>query len=356
MTNARRRRCVSAVAAVRLATAGTTPIAQQQDGFRFKSGVELINVTATVTDRSGRFAGACGRKTSSSTRTTSRSRSRTSAPSARRSASASCVDTSGSMPGEKWSARRNHRSVPPALPDEHDEFFLYRFSADADLVHDWTEDRDRLSSSLAPHSPQRRHRDVRRGRRGGADGAGRPESQEGGRDHLGRQRHQQPRQRVGRQAAGASRPRCWSTRSASTARDNRRFSARRRRFSAAAADADSVSLPRRPRRRGIPLPHSRPPSGGGGGGRIRSAADDRVNVMALREMTDDSGGRTEIVRDSRDLDPAIASIADELSQQVLPRLPESRAQGRPLAHHPRRSARSFAEGPRAQGLRRDALI
>jgi hypothetical protein len=32
-------------------------------------------------------------------------------------------------------------------------------------------------------------------------------------------------------------------------------------------------------------------------------------------MTDDSGGRTEIVRDPRDLDPAVASIADELSQQ-----------------------------------------
>ena len=26
-----------------------------QDGFRFRSGVELVNVTVTVTDRSGRF-------------------------------------------------------------------------------------------------------------------------------------------------------------------------------------------------------------------------------------------------------------------------------------------------------------
>jgi hypothetical protein len=32
-------------------------------------------------------------------------------------------------------------------------------------------------------------------------------------------------------------------------------------------------------------------------------------------MTDDSGGRTEIVRDARDLDPATAGIADELSKQ-----------------------------------------
>ena len=34
-----------------------------------------------------------------------------------------------------------------------------------------------------------------------------------------------------------------------------------------------------------------------------------------RELTDDSGGRTEIVRTARDLDPATAGIAHELSQQ-----------------------------------------
>jgi len=32
-------------------------------------------------------------------------------------------------------------------------------------------------------------------------------------------------------------------------------------------------------------------------------------------MTDDSGGRTEIVHDSRDLDTATTAIADELSKQ-----------------------------------------
>jgi hypothetical protein len=40
-----------------------------------------------------------------------------------------------------------------------------------------------------------------------------------------------------------------------------------------------------------------------------------VNVAALRDMTDDSGGRTEIIRDARDLNPATANIADELSKQ-----------------------------------------
>ena len=43
--------------------------------------------------------------------------------------------------------------------------------------------------------------------------------------------------------------------------------------------------------------------------------DDRVNVAALRDITDDSGGRTEIIRWARDLDPATAGIADELSKQ-----------------------------------------
>ena len=41
--------------------------------------------------------------------------------------------------------------------------------------------------------------------------------------------------------------------------------------------------------------------------RIHAAAarmDDRVNAFALREITDDSGGRTEIVRSTRDLNPA----------------------------------------------------
>ena len=63
-----------------------------------------------------------------------------------------------------------------------------------------------------------------------------------------------------------------------------------------------------PGRRG---PTSRPWPGGG----RTSPGDDRVNVSALRDLTDDSGGRTEIVRDPQDLEPATASVADELSKQ-----------------------------------------
>jgi hypothetical protein len=42
-----------------------------------------------------------------------------------------------------------------------------------------------------------------------------------------------------------------------------------------------------------------------------------VNAAALRDITDDSGGRTEIIRDARDLNPATAGIADELSRQYF---------------------------------------
>jgi VWFA-related protein len=57
--------------------------------------------------------------------------------------------------------------------------------------------------------------------------------------------------------------------------------------------------------------------GGGGagrGGRPR-VMDTRVNSGALQAITDDTGGRTEIVRGFEGLDAATARIADELSKQ-----------------------------------------
>ena len=81
------------------------------------------------------------------------------------------------------------------------------------------------------------------------------------------------------------------------------------------------------RGRGSPWPQGPTIPGTGGptmAGRL-GGTDERVNAGALRELTDDSGGRTEIVRSARDLDPATASIADELSKQVLHRLSRSRA-------------------------------
>jgi Ca-activated chloride channel family protein len=55
---------------------------------------------------------------------------------------------------------------------------------------------------------------------------------------------------------------------------------------------------------------SRPPSS-------RSSAGERLNVGVLRSITDDSGGRTEIIRNARDLDAATAGVASELSRQYF---------------------------------------
>src|SRR5690606_16446753 len=72
-------------------------------------------------------------------------------------------------------------------------------------------------------------------------------------------------------------------------------------------------FPRPGRRR--PWPYQPQITIGGGQGSRLPIGSERVNAAALRALTDDSGGRTEIVRSSRDLGPATTSIADELSRQ-----------------------------------------
>lgn len=49
----------------------------------------------------------------------------------------------------------------------------------------------------------------------------------------------------------------------------------------------------------------------------RKAINTRVNPTSLQEITDDSGGRTEVVHDSAELADATARIAEELNSQYL---------------------------------------
>ena len=119
---------------------------------------------------------------------------------------------------------------------------------------------------------------------------------------------------------------------------------------AAAARADAACRFRFPAAGAGPAA-SWPPAAAeaGGGWHGGDANDDRVNVAALRDMTDDSGGRTEIIRDARDLESGDGQHRRRVEQAVLPRLSVDRKQGRPLALDPRRSARTARTGPRARG-------
>ena len=83
---------------------------------------------------------------------------------------------------------------------------------------------------------------------------------------------------------------------------------------------------------------------------------ERLNVTALREITDDSGGRTEIVLEVGDVDRATSSIADELSRQVLPRICQPGTARRTMAHDPGGRRRSHAPRPGAARIRRFIAI
>jgi VWFA-related protein len=229
------------------------------------------------------------------------------------------VDTSGSMVGEKWSAAVSSIDRFFRMMDnEFDEFFLYRFSANADLVADWTSDRDRLAVALNRIHP-----------------------------NGGTAMYDAAAEAVPMAHSGQNRKKAVVIISDGNDTSSRvgvsevKQVVRETEVLVYAVGIDGNAQPtftrpqppiRQPQPR-LPIPFPFPgggrgtgripipqpgggyPPSGGRGGTYSSGADDRVNVMALREITDDSGGRTEIVRDFRDLDPAVASIADELSQQ-----------------------------------------
>ena len=78
------------------------------------------------------------------------------------------------------------------------------------------------------------------------------------------------------------------------------------------------------------------------------AINTRVNPAALRDITDTSGGRTEVVRTSEDITVALASIAEELNSRYRPRLHVASRRRRQVSQHqgegvrrvvPRQSAR-----------------
>ena len=118
-------------------------------GFRFKSGVELINVNATVSDSTGRFVPDL-RQEDFIVYEDGQPQSVTHFSAERVPVSLGIVlDTSGSMDGEKIkAAQRALDRFLYDLLDPNDEIFLYRFGDHPILVQGWTTDRQLLTRAL----------------------------------------------------------------------------------------------------------------------------------------------------------------------------------------------------------------
>jgi Ca-activated chloride channel family protein len=282
---------------------------QEAQGFKFKSGVELINVTATVSDSSGRFV--------SGLRQEDFQLWEDDAPQQVTHFSAERVpvslglllDTSQSMAGEKFdSARAALDRFLAALSSPDDEFFLMRFSSAPSLLQGWTPDRDRIDRALARLTPS------------------------GGTAMYDAIAQSVPLTRSARNRKKAlviisdGNDMTSDTKPNDVHRIIRQSEAL---MYAVGIDCSGVPSYRRPhyQQRGgypTPFPFPMPPGRRGGwpppppqpNGQNRfMRCSDPVDVLALRDLTDDSGGRTEIIKDSQDLNPATAGIADELSKQ-----------------------------------------
>jgi VWFA-related protein len=291
----------------------------QSDKFRFRTGVELINVTATVTDSSGRYVSGL-RQEDFVVYEDGQPQTITHFSAERVPVSLGiALDTSGSMVGEKFEhAQEALGRFLYDLLDPNDEVFLYRFSNDPVLEQDWTTDRDRVSRAL--------RRIVPRGGTAMYDTVAEavPMAQQGRNRKKalvvisdGNDTNSQTDVAEVKQLIRESEVLVYAI----------GIDGEERATNGGWTSRPPVQLPwpfpgsrRRPT-----WPSPQPPGGMRGGTR----SDDRVNVGALRAMTDDSGGRTEIVRTSRDLGPATANIADELSQQYFFAYPAaSRKDGR----------------------------
>ena len=282
-------------------------------GFSFKTGVELINVNVTVADANNRFVSGL-RKDDFIVYEDGKPQAVSQFESERVPVSLGiALDTSGSMLGEKIAAAQSalNRFLFDLLGAQ-DEVFLYRFDSRPELVQRWTTDRMAVSRGLGAVQP-----------RGGtamydtiaeavpmAQGGTRRKKAlvviSDGNDTSSQTRVPELQQliretevlvyAIGIDASGGS-----------------GYSSQPSSGGTWQPPAIPSPFPGRRPPVVVPPPRQAPPPPQRSG---RNSTD-RVNVDALRSITDDSGGRTEVIYSNRDLDPATAGIADELSKQYF---------------------------------------
>lgn len=317
----------AALAAVFATASAQEPQEPATDTFRFRSGVELINVTATVSDGRGRFVSGL-RQEDFRVFEDDVERPITHFTSERVPVSLGILlDTSGSMEGERIIAARQalQRFVFDLLGPE-DEVFLYRFDSRPVMLNGWTTDRERIAAEIRrirPRGATSLYDALAEAIPMAATGRHRKKAIliiSDGNDTSSYIRLRELKKIISesevliyaigidsfahRTTGPLIRP------SPQTTLDQRRPGPR------------PMPIPGQPRPiPGIPggprIPPRYPPIMPPPQPRIVQRGDEPVNVGALREITDDSGGRTEIIRQPRDLDPATSNIADELSKQYF---------------------------------------
>ena len=305
---------IAAIAWVGIAAAIRAQDGQQggQEGFRFTSGIDLVNVTATVTDSRGRFVDELKQDDFAVFENGKRQEvSHFSAGKVPVSLGIA-LDTSGSMTPEKMDAARAaiNRLIFELL-DREDELFFMRFSSEPRLMQGWTTDRQAIARAVERVDPV-----------------------------GGTAIYDAITRALPVAAAGQHRKKAilvisdGNDTSSSTSVGELRKLIRESEVLVYALGVDGTEqrfvdrqpLPPRPTPRPFPWPGPGAGRGrqrfppfiiGGGGGRTPRLPPqgDRVNADALREFTDDSGGRTEIVRGFSGLEEATTRLADELSKQ-----------------------------------------
>ena len=293
------------LASLLAAVAAATPGAQDREGVSFRGGVELINVTATVTDGDGRFVSGLRKEDFTVFQDDVRQEVTYFSNDRVPVSLGILLDASGSMTRDKMSAARSaiDRFIYDLLGRD-DELFFLEFANRPDLVQEWTTDRRAISRAVVRVTP--------------AGGTAMYDAIARALPLAGIGRHPKKALLVisdgndtnSRLSVGELRPRI---------RESEVL------VYALGVDGRAVIVRSGPRiRLPIPMPfpipgrdprRRFPPIVGGGG--LRVPTTERVNADALRQITDDTGGRTEIVRGFRDLDSATARIADELSKQYF---------------------------------------
>src|SRR3954470_10981034 len=131
------------------------PPQSDPQAFKFRTGIELINVNATVSDESGRFVSGLT-KDDFRVLDDEQPQAVTHFSAERVPVSLGIVlDTSGSMDGDKIRAAREalDRFLRQLL-DVDDEVFLYRFDNAPELVQGWTRDKRIVSDAVARIQPR----------------------------------------------------------------------------------------------------------------------------------------------------------------------------------------------------------